>query len=206
MILDTNKHKRQISELQSRVRQLEEESLAQRRQWEDERIVLNDSLQEARRRLTYHTGLFSNEVAFSQTMIELQKTMMLLAASMKDEAKAADLALASTSENTTSLNVVVSNVLEMATKTKAEAETVEVLNQQAVQIGGIVKLIKEVADQTTFWLSTPPSRQLVRANKDADLQLWRTRSENSQSVRLQRRLKLPRWSTQSEMKHPMRSS
>ncbi len=150
MILDTNKHKRQISELQSRVRQLEEESLAQRRQWEDERIVLNDSLQEARRRLTYHTGLFSNEVAFSQTMIELQKTMMLLAASMKDEAKAADLALASTSENTTSLNVVVSNVLEMATKTKAEAETVEVLNQQAVQIGGIVKLIKEVADQTNL--------------------------------------------------------
>lgn len=76
--------------------------------------------------------------------------MILLATSMKREAEAADLALASTNENTASLNIVVSNVNEMAGKTEAVAKTVGILNEQAVQIGGIVKLIKEVADQTNL--------------------------------------------------------
>jgi len=44
----------------------------------------------------------------------------------------------------------VANVHEMATKTMAVAATVEALNQQAAQIGGIVSLIKEVADQTNL--------------------------------------------------------
>ena len=146
----TKKVRKQLSELESRIKQLEAEHAAESRQWESERTALNESLQAERRRLTYHAGLFANEIVFSQTMLESQKSMVTLASSMKREAEAADVALATTSENTSALNVVVSNVHEMATKTMAVAETVEVLNQQATQIGGIVSLIKEVADQTNL--------------------------------------------------------
>lgn len=150
MIFSTAKLKLQVGELQSKVMQLESELSAERQQRENEAGDLNDTLQVERRRLTYHAGLFANEVVFSQTMLELQKSMLLLATSMKNEAQTADMALATTSENTSSLNVVVSNVHEMATKSLAVAETVEVLNQQANQIGGIINLIKEIAAQTNL--------------------------------------------------------
>ena len=142
--------KQRFSELESKIGQLAAEHEAQRQRWESERSSLNESLQYERKRLSYHAGLFANEVVFSGTMLEAQKSMVLLANSMKCEAEAADVALSATSENSVALNTVVSNVQEMAGKTKAVAETVGVLNQQAAQIGGIVNLIKEVADQTNL--------------------------------------------------------
>jgi hypothetical protein len=139
-----------IGELETQLARLESERSAERSQWEGERAALEASMQVEHRRLAYHSGLFSNELAFSQTLLDLQKSMVLLATSMKREAEAADLSLATANQNTSSLNIVVSNVQEMATKTKAVAATVEVLNRQATQIEGIVNLIKEVADQTNL--------------------------------------------------------
>jgi hypothetical protein len=142
--------KQEVAGLEAKLKSLEAERAAERAQWESERTTLNKTLEAGRRRLDYYKGLFENELMFSQSMLELQKSMVLLANSMKREAEAADVALATTSENTSSLNVVVSNVHEMATRSKAVAETVDVLNEQATRIGGIVNLIKEVADQTNL--------------------------------------------------------
>ncbi len=146
----TTKLKQQVSGLGSKIAQLEAAHAAERQRWESGLSSLNDSLQAERKRLSYHSGLFANEVVFSQTMLELQKSMVLLASSMKREAESADSALATASENSLALNTVVSNVQEMAGKTKAVAETVDLLNEQASQIGGIVNLIKEIADQTNL--------------------------------------------------------
>lgn len=142
--------KERIGELEAQMAKREAEYSAERQQWEGERAELAASLQAEHRRLAYHSGLFANELAFGQTLLESQKSMVLLASSMKQEAEAADLALATTTQNTSALNVVVQNVHEMAAKTKEVAATVDVLNRQASQIEGIVNLIKEVADQTNL--------------------------------------------------------
>lgn len=146
----TNKFKQQVSRLEAETAQLAAESEVERQRWESERSALNESLLADRQVLSYHSDLFANEIVFSQTMSEFQKSMVLLANAMKREADTADAALATTSENTSALNAVVSNVHEMVEKTKVIADTVEVLNQQASQIGGIVNIIKEVADQTNL--------------------------------------------------------
>jgi hypothetical protein len=146
-----HKHlKQQVVELQARNSQLEAEQASEFQRHQDECRELNNQLETERQRLNYHLDLFANEVTFSQSMMDLQKSMVLLASSMKREALAADNALVTTSENTSSLNMVVSNVQEMTSKSLAVAGTVEVLNQQAMQIGGIVNLIKEIAGQTNL--------------------------------------------------------
>ncbi|MDD5249464.1 MAG: methyl-accepting chemotaxis protein [Rhodocyclaceae bacterium] len=150
LMFGTTKLRQQVSDLESKISQLEAERTTERQRWEAERSELDNSLQAERRRLQYHAGLFANEIVFGQTMLDVQKSMMLLATSMKREAEAADTALTTTSENSSALETVVSNVHEMANKTKAVANTVDVLNQQATQIGGIVNLIKEIADQTNL--------------------------------------------------------
>jgi Methyl-accepting chemotaxis protein (MCP) signalling domain/Chemoreceptor zinc-binding domain len=142
--------KQRIDELEAKIAQLEAEGDTRQQQWDSERASLDQALQVERQRLRYHTGLFDNEVIFSQTMLEAQRSMVLLANAMKKEAEAADVALASTTENASALNTVVSNVHEMAQRTRAVAETVEALNDQASKIGGIVNLIKEIADQTNL--------------------------------------------------------
>lgn len=146
----TTRLKQQIADLESKIAELEARQAAEKLEWNSQRAASEQALQAERRLLSYHTGLFDNEVVFTQTMAEVQKSMMLLSSAMKCEAEDADKALASTSENTSALNVVVANVHEMAERTRAVAETVEVLNQQASRIGNIVNLIKEVADQTNL--------------------------------------------------------
>jgi Methyl-accepting chemotaxis protein (MCP) signalling domain/Chemoreceptor zinc-binding domain len=142
--------KQRIGELETKVAQLETERNSSQQRWDGERAELDQALQAERRRVRYHTGLFDNEVVFSQTMLEAQRSMVLLANAMKKEAQAADATLASTAENASALNTVVSNVHEMAQRTRAVAETVEALNVQASKIGGIVNLIREIADQTNL--------------------------------------------------------
>ncbi|HEX8962240.1 MAG TPA: methyl-accepting chemotaxis protein [Rhodocyclaceae bacterium] len=142
--------KQQVSELEARLAQCQAEREAERARMDAERDRLAMELETERARLAFHAGLFANEISFGQTLAESQQSMVVLSTSMKREAEAADAALARTSENSSALNVVVSNVHEMAAKTRAVAETVETLNDQASRIGGIVNLIKEVADQTNL--------------------------------------------------------
>jgi len=146
----TTRLKQQIAELEERLAQAHAGFEAEKVQWDEQRADLERALGEERQRTEFHAGLFRNEIAFSQTLAESQKSMISLSAAMKREAEDADKALATTSENRSSLDIVVANVHDMAHRTKAVAETVETLNEQASRIGGIVNLIKEVADQTNL--------------------------------------------------------
>jgi hypothetical protein len=150
MIFGNKQLKQQVIDLQARIFRMEAEHAADCSRHQAECSELGGRLAIERQRQEYHAGLFANEVSFSQSMLDLQKSMVLLASSMKREAAAADTVLLTTSENTSSLNQVISNVQEMTNKSVAVAGTVEVLNQQAIQIGGIVNLIKEIAAQTNL--------------------------------------------------------
>ena len=142
--------KQEIAELEDRLVRVHAGFEAERAQWDERRLAYERALEEEKRRVEFHAGLFRNEVVFSETLAESQKSMVVLSAAMKREAEDADKALATTSENKSSLDVVVANVHDMARRTQAVAETVETLNEQASRIGGIVNLIKEVADQTNL--------------------------------------------------------
>ncbi len=144
------KLKQQIAALQIRISAAETAHLAQRSDWEAEVRRLQDELQQCKQESAFHAGLFQNVLIFSQTMAESQKSMATLAAGMKQEAESADQALIESHESQAALDVVIANVQDMANKSRAVAATVDTLNQQANQIGGIVSLIKEIADQTNL--------------------------------------------------------
>ncbi len=146
----STKLKQKINHLEAQVSQLAAERAVNVEEWERERRHMQESLRLEQQRIAFHAGIFKSKQVFSQTLAESQKSMAHLASSMKAEAEAADLALTTTTENRASLDAVVFNVQEMSEKACAVALTVDKLNQQASQIGGIVNLIKEVADQTNL--------------------------------------------------------
>ncbi len=98
----------------------------------------------------FYEGLFRGMQSFGISFGEFQKSLLNLANSLKEEKDNA-LDASSTSINSRSaMEQITRNLLRMAQKTQSTAHSVDQLNQRADQIGGIIKLIKEIADQTNL--------------------------------------------------------
>jgi hypothetical protein len=111
----------------------------------------NDSARnDLARRVAFDQGVFQCLANFSQSMIECQVSMGGLAGSMKREAESVDQAALAATSNVSSVDRVNDNVQAMAEKTRAIALTVEDLDARAARIGGIIGLIKDIADQTNL--------------------------------------------------------
>ncbi len=142
--------KQEIAALKMRAQQMEADHLAASQQWESERRALQAALEGERAKDAFHAGLFQNVLMFSQSLAESQKSLAHLATSMKKEAETADYTAQATNTNLSSVQRISANVHGMSDKTKDVASTVDALNDRASQIGGIVNLIKEIADQTNL--------------------------------------------------------
>ena len=142
--------RQEIAQLQSQIRQLAAERDSALAERDGEIADLRESLRENRQQLEFHEGIFRNQLSFSTTLADLQKSMATLAGSMKREAQTADTTLVFATENRASVDALLANVDEMTTRAVAVAETVETLNAQAARIGGIVELIREIAEQTNL--------------------------------------------------------
>ncbi len=98
----------------------------------------------------FYIGIFHGMQSFGVSFGEFQKSLVSLANSLKDEKDNA-LDASSTSINSRSaIEQITRNLMLMAQKTQNTANSVDQLSQRADQIGGIIKLIKEVADQTNL--------------------------------------------------------
>jgi hypothetical protein len=101
-------------------------------------------------RENYDKGLFQRFLSFSQSMTDCQTSMGGLAAAMKKEAEIIDQTADATTLNASSVHRVNENVQVMSSRSQEISKTVDDLNLRASQIGGIVGLIKDIADQTNL--------------------------------------------------------
>jgi hypothetical protein len=98
----------------------------------------------------FQHGLFNRLLSFSQSLADCQGSLSGLATSMKKEAEISDATALSATSHTSSVFKVTESVRVMSEKTKEIAKTVHGLDERAAQIGGIVGLIKDIADQTNL--------------------------------------------------------
>ncbi|MBI5890390.1 MAG: CZB domain-containing protein [Nitrosomonadales bacterium] len=100
--------------------------------------------------MVMHEELFQHMNSYCESAKEVQSTLATLAQTMKHENEQVGLATGALSTNLTSVERISSNLQKMSEKTVETAASVDQLNARTSQIGGIVKLIKEIADQTNL--------------------------------------------------------
>jgi len=98
----------------------------------------------------YDQAIFGNLQTFGLSLADCQQSLAHLASEMKLEADVVGRTAATAKANTGAVDRVNANVQSMARKTHDIAATVADLNTRAAQIGGIVGMIKDIADQTNL--------------------------------------------------------
>ena len=95
-------------------------------------------------------SIFSSMQAFGDSFLALQVSQAQMAETMREDKAHAIEAASVSGANRVAVVKIAENLAELAGDTKRTSENVQNLNQRASQIGSIVKLIKEVADQTNL--------------------------------------------------------
>ena len=108
------------------------------------------ALEVAQERIRMFESLGRNFEHFGSSFVESQQSLAALANTMKEE-KADAIQAAQVSNSSRSAIEAISNSLEqLSSDSRKAADSVEGLSLRASQIGGIVNLIKEIADQTNL--------------------------------------------------------
>jgi DNA repair exonuclease SbcCD ATPase subunit len=97
-----------------------------------------------------YAGMFNSMQNFGESFVELQRSLAGLASTMKSEQKGAVEAAKVSNQSRDAMAQIAANLHSVSEKTQQTAHSVENLNERAGQIGGIVMLIKEIADQTNL--------------------------------------------------------
>ena len=97
-----------------------------------------------------HMELFQHMNSYCDSAKEVQSTLATLAQTMKHENEEIGKTTGALSTNLTAVERISNNLQKMSEKTVETAVSVDHLNERTSQIGGIVKLIKEIADQTNL--------------------------------------------------------
>jgi len=116
----------------------------------EENQALSTKVAELEAQLAFQKGMFDNMQRFGVSFLEMQRTLAGLAQTLKKEKDDAVTAAAAGSSGRAVMQDIASNLQQVAAHTQETAKSVERLNERAGQIGGIVKLIKEIADQTNL--------------------------------------------------------
>jgi uncharacterized protein YukE len=148
-----HKHKSEAQALRIRLHNLERELQQSRQELEESRAAQRTALEdcdEARRKLASHERLFGGLSLFGESFLDVQKTLAALSQTLKKEKDAAVEAAASMGASVVTVERMAANLHHLAEKTHETSAGVEQLSERAGQIGGIVSLIKEIADQTNL--------------------------------------------------------
>jgi predicted nucleic acid-binding Zn-ribbon protein len=146
----TKKYQQEIEALRAQVGKLEAERADALSCLQQERDNCLQLKERAEKQIDFDKGLFNNIMQFGETLVTLQSSMGMLSTTMTDQNKLVEDAAASTAHNLSAVRNLSENVNDMAEKTRDVTSSVEALSSRAVHIGGIVKLIKEIADQTNL--------------------------------------------------------
>jgi hypothetical protein len=95
-------------------------------------------------------GLFDRLKLYSDSTLQVQGTLASLAMLMKEERQDSIQATSTLSANLVAIERIADNLRQMAERTRDTSFKVDHLNERTSQIGGIVQLIKDIADQTNL--------------------------------------------------------
>ncbi len=146
-------NKKEMSALKSRINDLE--SKFQQVTGERDALVTrvnarDDQYSSLTDAATLHAGMFHNMQSFGLSFGEFQTSLLNLATNLADEKDHAQGAASTSGKSRSAMEQISKNLALMAKKTQDTAHGVDQLSLRADQIGGIVKLIKEIADQTNL--------------------------------------------------------
>ena len=116
----------------------------------NEKSALESQLAELMAKQSMYGAMFDNMQQFGDSFIELQNSLSGLASTMKTEKQSAVEAAGASNESREAMAQIAANLHSVSQKTQQTAHSVENLHERAGQIGGIVMLIKEIADQTNL--------------------------------------------------------
>lgn len=150
MFFSKKKYIREIESLQQNARMQEQRISKLNAALEEERQKCAQISADLERQEGFKQGLFYSLLKFGETLAESQKSLAHLANMIKQEANSADQAASTTTSNLSSVQKIASSLRVMSDKTGNLALSIDGLNNSASRIGGIVNLIKEIADQTNL--------------------------------------------------------
>lgn len=108
--------------------------------------------------------VFRNVLSLNTSLAEFQKSLFSLAVRLKADEAIAVKAADTSDESRKSLEVISSNLREMSVHTQQTATSASRLSDRAEQIGGIIRIIKDIADQTNL-LALNASIEAARAGE-----------------------------------------
>ena len=146
----TKRYQQEIAELKAQINNLEAKHADELSRLREERDSCQQLKDHIVKEIDFDKGVFDNIMRFGETLVTLQSSMGVLSTTMTGQNKLVEDAAASTANNLGAVRNLSENVNDMADKTRDVTSSVEALSSRAVHIGGIVKLIKEIADQTNL--------------------------------------------------------
>ena len=112
--------------------------------------TLKSDLEHARERLAINQRIEQNLIAFGESFAAVQASQVKVASAMSEEKIHASEAASISSANRSAVLNIANNLSELSRDTAQTSQNVVNLKQRAGEINGIVKLIKEVAEQTNL--------------------------------------------------------
>ncbi len=117
---------------------------------EAERSALSDEIAAAHRERDALAGVFRNLGSFGESLTGVQQSFLGLTTTLNDEKRSAADAAVQSDVNRLAFERIADNLKRMFGTISDASQRVDELHNRASEIGGIVQLIKEVADQTNL--------------------------------------------------------
>lgn len=108
------------------------------------------SCEEARIRMALLDALFVELCTYGETLVSVQGTFGDLARRLAEQQVVAERSTSAADESVLAINSVSESLSLLATESGNTVGSVQQLAERAAQIGGIVRLIREIADQTNL--------------------------------------------------------
>jgi hypothetical protein len=153
IVMFFGKYKRKIAELLSNKDNLEAEIRQLKKQLDvvsAEKFECQTTLQAEYTVGKFRGGLVNNLQNFGASFNESQKSLVALANTMREEKMNAIEAAGMSASTRTAISNISSNLKSLSLDSHSTADRVDSLHQRAGQIGGIINMIKEIADQTNL--------------------------------------------------------
>ena len=117
-----------------------------------------------RSKLDLNQRIFKHLLSLNASLSEFQKSLFSLAVRMKSDETIAVKAAETSDASRESFEKISQNLLEMSVNTQETANSAVRLSDRAEQIGGIIRIIKDIADQTNL-LALNASIEAARAGE-----------------------------------------
>lgn len=117
---------------------------------EAERSALSAEIATLRRERAVLDGVFRNLGSFGESLAGVQQSFLRLATTLNEEKQSASDAAGESDANRVAFEHIAGNLKEMFATITEASRSVDDLHRRAGEIGGIVQLIKDVADQTNL--------------------------------------------------------